>query len=245
MTQPKPVSGNQRAFVIWLDKVIYGLAKHWLAVFNIAMFLYVGTPFAAPVLMKANLTGPANMIYTAYSPLCHQFAFRSWFLFGQRPYYEAGDPIWKTNNIDPFDVLDRFKAKYFVGNPDMGFKVAYCERDVAIYGAIVLGGLIFALFRARGVQIRPVNIFLYALIGVAPIALDGFSQLFSQAPFHWLPLRESTPYLRTLTGTLFGLMNVWLAYPYVQESFAEIKVDLEAKLVRIGELPGGQPPAAA
>jgi uncharacterized membrane protein len=245
MTQPKPVSGTQRAIVIWLDKVIYQLSRHWLAVFNLAMFLYVGIPFTAPVLMKANLTGPANMVYAAYSPLCHQFAFRSWFLFGDRPFYEAGDPIWKATGIDPFDVFDRFKAKSFVGNPQMGFKVAYCERDVAIYGAIVLGGLIFGLFRSRGFKVRPANIVLYVLIGVVPIALDGFSQLFSQAPFYWLHLRESTPVLRTLTGSLFGLMNVWLAYPYVEESFAEIKADLQAKLSRVGEIPGGPPPASA
>ncbi len=242
MTQPTPVSGRQRAIVIWLDKVIYQLSRHWLAVFNLVMFLYVGIPFTAPVFMKANLTGPANLIYAAYSPLCHQFAFRSWFLFGERPYYEAGDPIWKNIGIDPFDIIDRFKAKAFVGNEQMGFKVAYCERDVAIYGAIVVGGLVFAFLRARGVKIKPANIFLYALIGVAPIALDGFSQLFSEAPFHWLPLRESTPFLRTLTGVLFGAMNVWLAYPYVEESFAEIKVDLQAKLRRVGALPGEQSP---
>jgi len=82
---------------------------------------------------------------------------------------------------------------------------------------------------------------LYALVGVGPIALDGFSQLFSQPPFNVIGLRESTPLLRTLTGTLFGLMNVWLAYPYVEESFAEVKLELQAKLARIGELPDEQP----
>lgn len=238
MTQPTPASGRQRDFVIWLDKLIYQLSKHWLAVFNCAVFIYVGLPFAAPVLMEANLPGPANVIYAAYSPLCHQFAFRSWFLFGDRPYYEAGDPIWKSLNIDPFDVLDRFKAKSFNGNAQMGFKVAYCERDTAIYGAIFLAGLVFALIRQTR-KIRPVNIILYVLIGIAPIALDGFSQLFSEQPFNFIPLRESTPYLRVLTGVLFGAMNVWLAYPYLEESFAEIKVDLQAKLGRIGQLPGG------
>jgi uncharacterized membrane protein len=236
MNSPKPVSGWQRSLVIWLDKRIYGLAKNWLAIFNIAMFLYVGLPFAAPMLMKVGATVPANLIYTAYSPLCHQFGFRSWFLFGEKAFYEASDPVWKTVGIDPFDLVARFKAKAFVGNEQMGFKVAYCERDVAIYGAIVIGGILYGFARMRGIKIRPVNIFIYALVGLGPIALDGFSQLFSQAPFYWLPVRESTPYLRTLTGFLFGIMNVWLAYPYVEESFTEIKADLEAKLIRIGEL---------
>jgi uncharacterized membrane protein len=67
---------------------------------------------------------------------------------------------------------------------------------------------------------------------LGPIGLDGFSQLFSQAPFNLIPMRESTPFLRTLTGGLFGIMNVWLAYPYLEESFAEIKTDLTLKLER-------------
>ena len=237
----KPVTGRTRQFVIWLDKQIYSLSKHWLAVFNLVVLIYVGLPFLAPVLMKAGLTIPASTIYTAYSPLCHQFGFRSWFLFGAQPYYEADDPIWNSLGIDPYDLLQRWQAKTFVGNEAIGFKVAYCERDVAIYAAIFLGGLIFALVQSRGVKIRPVNIILYALVGVGPIALDGFSQLFSQPPFNVIGLRESTPLLRTLTGTLFGLMNVWLAYPYVEESFAEVKLELQAKLARIGELPDEQP----
>ncbi len=239
--------GRQRNFVIWLDKVIYGFAKHWLAVFNLIVLIYVGLPFLAPILMKAGLTTSANVIYTTYSPLCHQFAFRSWFLFGEKPFYEANDPVWRAVGIDtynpnPLASDSRFKARSFVGNEAMGFKVAYCERDVAIYGAIFLGGLLFGLARAAGVKIRPVNILLYALIGLGPIGLDGFSQLFSQPPFNempwssWLPLRESTPLLRTLTGSLFGLMNVWLAYPYMEESFSEIKIELKAKLSRIGVL---------
>ena len=232
---PTPATGRQRDFVIWLDKQIYALSKHWLAVFNIFVLVYVGLPFLAPAFMKAGLTGPADVIYTAYSPLCHQFAFRSWFFFGEKAAYEA-DEFQKYAGIDPYDLVARFAAKEFRGNATMGYKVAYCERDVAIYGAIFIAGVIFGILRNMGINIKPVNFILYGLIGIAPIALDGFSQLFSQAPFNFLPLRESTPFLRTLTGFLFGAMNVWLAYPYVEESFIEVKRDLEAKLIRIGVL---------
>jgi len=231
----QPVTGRQRDFVIWLDKQIYGLSKHWLAVFNLIWFIYVGLPFAAPTLMKAGLDGPAAVIYTMYSPLCHQFAFRSWFLFGERPYYEA-EGFKALTGIDPFDLTDRFRAKLFVGNEIMGYKVAYCERDIAIYGAILIAGMVFGVLRSRGIKVRPANFILYGLIGIGPIALDGFSQLFSQPPFNFIALRESTPFFRTLTGSLFGLMNVWLAYPYMEESFAEIKADLGAKLTKIGAL---------
>ncbi|MEK7311485.1 MAG: DUF2085 domain-containing protein [Chloroflexota bacterium] len=232
---PKPVTGRQREFVIWLDKQIYAFSKHWLAVFNVVVLIYVGLPFLAPVLMKAKLTAPANLIYTAYSPLCHQFAFRSWFLFGPKAYYEASE-FQQLTGIDSYDLVQRWAAKAFVGNEAMGFKVAYCERDVAIYGAIVIAGLIFAAVRTTGYGIKPVHWLIYGIVGLGPIGIDGFSQLLSQPPFNLWTLRESTPLLRTLTGFLFGAMNVWLAYPYVEESFAEIKLELETKLSKIGEL---------
>jgi uncharacterized membrane protein len=63
------------------------------------------------------------------------------------------------------------------------------------------------------------------LIGLGPIGLDGFSQLFSQMDWTFLssilPYRESTPLLRLLTGALFGLTTAWFAYPHMEESFAE------------------------
>lgn len=227
----KPATGWQRNLVIWLDHQILRLSRRWLAVFNILVFVYVGLPFLAPALMKAGLAGPASAIYKVYSPLCHQFAFRSWFLFGQSAYYEA--PTFKAlTGIDPYDLSARWEAKSFVGNETMGYKVAYCERDVAIYAGVLLAGLIFAAVRAKGIKLKPLHWLAYGLLGMAPIALDGFSQLFSQPPFNLVSLRESTPFLRTLTGFLFGSMSVWLAYPYVEESFAEVKVELQAKLAR-------------
>jgi len=228
----QPVTGRTRDFVIWLDRQIYALSVHWLAFFNLLVFVYVGLPFAAPAFMKAGLTGPAKVIYTVYSPLCHQFGFRSWFLFGEKAFYEA--PEFKAlTGIDPYDLSARWQAKSFTGNETMGYKVAYCERDVAIYGGILTAGLLFGLIRLTGGKLKPLHWLAYGLIGIGPIALDGFSQLFSQPPFNLIPLRESTPLLRTLTGFLFGAVNVWFAYPYAEESFAEMKTELGEKLARV------------
>jgi hypothetical protein len=62
---------------------------------------------------------------------------------------------------------------------------------------------------------------------MGPIGLDGFSQLFSQMEWGWLasllPYRESTPFLRTLTGGVFGLTTAWFAYPYMEESFSQTR----------------------
>ena len=118
----------------------------------------------------------------------------------------------------------RFEARQFIGNDVLGYKMALCERDIAIYGAMFLFGVIFAV---TGRRIKPLHWMMWILIGMAPIGLDGFSQLFSQMEWSWLvnflPYRESTPFLRLFTGGLFGLATAWFAYPYMEESMAETR----------------------
>jgi uncharacterized membrane protein len=127
---------------------------------------------------------------------------------------------------------DQWEAREFTGNDRLGYKVALCERDVAIYGGIFLSGLLFAVLRKR---IKPLPIGFWILIGILPIAIDGGSQLLAQLPLGFLTPRESTPFLRTLTGLLFGVANVWLAYPYLEETMQELRVMVSMKLAGAGE----------
>jgi hypothetical protein len=53
-------------------------------------------------------------------------------------------------------------------------------------------------------------------------------------------LRESTPFLRTVTGLLFGLLNVWLAYPYLEESMGQTRATASVKLAGTDRPPGAQ-----
>ncbi len=216
------------------DRLMYWVSRHYLGLFNLVIFLYVGLPVLAPVLMKAGADFPASIIYTVYKPLCHQFGFRSFFLFGEQAYYPL--PEAKMSGVITFDQasgiqnlrspvsLTRFDARQFIGNETVGYKMALCERDIAIYGSILLFGLLFA---ASGRRIKPVHWLVWIVIGMGPIGLDGFSQLFSQMEWSWLvnflPYRESTPYLRVLTGAIFGFMTAWFAYPYMEESMAETR----------------------
>lgn len=216
------------------DKVYFWISKHYLALLNLLMFVYVGLPFLAPTLMKINATVPARIIYTIYSPLCHQFGFRSFFLFGEQPYYplkEAGmtgiktfDQITGLQDLSNPYSPSRLGARQFIGDSTVGFKVALCERDVAIYGAIVIFGLIYGLTKRK---LPPLNWMLWILLGLGPIGLDGFSQLFSQFNWTWLatylPYRESTPFLRVFTGFVFGFMTAWFAYPNIEESMQETR----------------------
>jgi hypothetical protein len=88
------------------------------------------------------------------------------------------------------------------------------------------------------------------LIAIVPIGIDGFSQLFANPPFSgfglgFYPIRESTPFLRTLTGALFGLGNAWLVFPYIDESMIDTREMLETRLIKAGVLkaPAGHLPA--
>jgi uncharacterized membrane protein len=121
-------------------------------------------------------------------------------------------------------AYSRLQARQFTGNEEVGYKMALCERDIAIYSGMFLFGLIYSLTKRR---IKPLHWILWILIGMGPIGLDGFSQLFSQMNWSFLatilPYRESTPFLRAFTGLLFGIATAWFAYPYMEESFNETR----------------------
>ncbi len=218
------------------DKFSYWIANHWLAVVIALFILYVGLPFLAPVLMKSGATTPAQVIYTVYSPLCHQLGFRSFFLFGAQPYYPraiAGvDGVMTFGEATGIDESNNglLEARRFVGSERLGYKIALCQRDVAIYGAIILFGFVFAL---TGRRIKPLHWAGWLFIAVAPMGLDGFSQLFSQLGLLFindlLPFRESTPTLRVITGFLFGFGTAWFGLPYVEESMRETRDSLAQK----------------
>jgi uncharacterized membrane protein len=160
-------------------------------------------------------------------------AFRSFFIFGDQPAYprEAAG----VSGLVPFEVAtgvaedDELAARAYIGEPGIGFKVALCERDVAIYGGILLFGLIFGL---TGRRIKPLPWYLWLLIGMVPIAVDGFSQLLSQPPLNFFPYRESTPLLRTITGFLFGFTTAWFGFPIVEESMVDLRRFYAQKFAR-------------
>lgn len=216
------------------DRVMFWISRHYLLLLNLIILLYVGLPFLAPVFMKAGAQTPARVIYAIYSPLCHQFGFRSFFLFGEQAVYplkEAGLPNFKDfesvtalQNLHNPNAFSRLQARQYVGNEQVGYKVALCQRDVAIYAAILLFGLLFGLTRRRW---PPLHWVAWLVLGLGPIGLDGFSQLFSQFELptlvSFLPYRESTPFLRVLTGGMFGFFTAWFAYPNLEDSMAETR----------------------
>ncbi|WP_322806288.1 DUF2085 domain-containing protein [Thermanaerothrix sp.] len=228
------------------DALSLWLSRHYLAVFNFFLLLYVGIPFLAPLSLRLGWNRLAGAIYAVYSPLCHQLAFRSWFFFGLQPYYPR--EVAHLDNVASYEAitgtsgLNLARARALTGGESLGygagalgFKVALCQRDVAIYGSMLLFGLVFGL---TGRRWKRLPWYLWVLFGLVPIALDGVSQLPGLIPFlsQWSLVRESTPLLRTITGFLFGWMTMWYLYPLIEENMRETQAILQGKKRLVAQL---------
>jgi len=226
--------------------VILWLTRHWLAAFNIAWGVFVLLPWLAPILMRLGLTGPASAIYFGYSFVCHQLPERSYFLFGSQVTYSLGDihRVWSGDN-NPLTL------RQFIGTAEMGYKVAWSDRMVSLYTGFWLGSLVFASVRRK---LKPISLLTYALLAL-PMAIDGTSHLVSDLwgigqgfrdsnewlavlTNHALPawfyagdaLGSFNSWLRLLTGLLFGLGTAWLLLPYLEQSLAQVREQLEQNL---------------
>ena len=204
-----------------LNHIAEGFQRHWLAVLVGILFAYSLVPFIAPVLKKAGLESAAQLIYQPYKFVCHTYGFRSFYLFGDGLVYDR-PTFEQKSGIDTSSFLGLLQARDFQGNARMGFKVALCERDVAIYFAMAVNGMAYALTRRNTRRGQPLPWVWFVLIGIVPIGIDGFSQLLSQPPFHVLPYRESTWLLRLGTGALFGFGLAWLIFPLIDGSIGPL-----------------------
>jgi uncharacterized membrane protein len=171
------------------------ITSHWLAAFNALLSAFVaGGALVAPLSARLGWPSVADPLYAAYHLACHQWAFRSFFLFGTHIVY-APEQLQEAG-VDPYA---------FQGSPDLGYKMAFCERDLAIYLALLVVGLLYA----QRTFTKPLSFRAFGLLSL-PMAIDGFTQLFG-----W---RESTWELRVLTGLVFGLGAAWLILPYLQDA---------------------------
>ncbi len=225
-SKPRALSFTRHeAFSLWLS-------HSYVWVISIFLILFTFIAFLAPIFEKNGNTTIAGGIYKAYSILCHQLAYRSYFIGGEQIIYPrelAHIKGFKTyEEVTGTTAADVMFSRSLTGNPTMGYKVAMCERDIAIYLSMAIFGIIFEI---TGRKIKGLRWYLWFLIALAPIALDGFSQLpgLAQGWPAWLPIRESTPFLRNLTGALFGAGTAWYMYPLMEETMSVTRFNLNRK----------------
>ncbi len=229
---PQLANDNNRFRLSRLEKFSLWFSKSYVWVITVLIIIFIGFSFLPPFLMKTGNTGMANGFYGFYRLLCHQLFYRSFFIGGEQPFYPrelaglGGFSTYEEVTGKPADDLEY--ARNFNGNDVLGYKIALCQRDVAIYLSLALSGIFFEISRKK---IKPLRWYYWIIIALIPIGLDGFSQLPGLADGWpgWLPIRESTPFLRVLTGSLFGFGTGWYMYPLMEEGMKESRFHLERK----------------
>ncbi len=217
-----------------VDRLMSAFARHWLLAFNVLSGLFIGLTVVAPLLMALGLERPARLLYAAYALNCHQLPQRSYFLFGPH-----GIDTYSLEQVLAWGA-DPDHLRAFVGNAEVGFKMAMAHRNTAIFSTIFVAGLVYAVFRRR---VPPLP-WKWVPLLVAPMLVDGLSHVINEitglgfrstnAWAAWLTGNAFAPafytgtsvgslnwMLRTVTGALVGLATVWLLYPLLNKEFAD------------------------
>lgn len=224
---------GQRDSISNNDRFSYWFGRHWLAVVNTFMGLFVILPIIAPLLMAIGGTGPAKVIYWVYSFVCHQLPERSYFLFGSKISYSLSEiqSAWQN-------TTDAVILRQFIGNPQMGWKMAWSDRMFSMFTSIWVFGIIWAILKKKTGKLQ----WWRALLLILPMAIDGTTHLISDfagigqgfrdtntwlaiLTNHSLPVAFYTgdawgsfnAWIRLISGVLFGLGSVWFGFPLLQE----------------------------
>jgi uncharacterized membrane protein len=227
------------------DRLTYFFGKHWLTVFLISYSFFVGLPFLAPAFMALGWVLPARAIYFFYSFLCHQLPERSYFLFGPQISYSLQE-IHKTGQ----NVSNLLSLRQFIGNAQMGWKVAWSDRMVSLFTSILPTAVIWWALRKRVQKLPWWGLVLFLL----PMAVDGTTHLLSDFAGIGLGFRDTNTWLavitnqslpnwfyagdawgsfnsiaRLVTGALSGIGVGWFLFPLVEETFQDSIHYLEYK----------------
>lgn len=194
------------------------IRRGYALLFAFVFVLYPAAAALPPLLMVKGHTPAAGFIYKIFTPFCHQLPQRSWFLFGPQSRYPLEVPegsglrtIYEASGT----TSDAVRKRFFIGTPEMGYKMAICQRDLAIYLSLALFCLIFF---ACGNRIAELPLWAWILFGLLPVGMDGLSQLAGNVLPGLIPARESTPMLRTVTGALFGFTLGWFLLPRLEKT---------------------------
>jgi len=190
----------------------------WLILLIVILTVFNGLPFLAPLFMWIGWDAPGRAIYLIYSFLCHQMAQRSFFLFGLgglQMYNIASLPLDLNGLSDGSRIM---ALRSFIGNAQIGWKMAWSDRMVYMYGSPLLLTVSYGLARTR-IRIRPIPLWLFGLL-MLPMAVDGFTHMISDFAGIGQGFRDSNLWLAGLTGNAFpawfyagdalGSFNSWM-----------------------------------
>lgn len=247
MTVPlmSPAAALSGADIGIFDRFMEKFSQRWILFTSLLIGLYVGLPFLAPVFMHLGWAGPGKAIYFVYSLLCHQLPERSYFLFGNHVSYSIPEiqAVWQ--GADKFLTLRKF-----IGNPEMGWKVAWSDRMVSMFTSLLPFGLLWSVLPKRIRRIPWWGLILFLL----PMAIDGGTHMISDFAGIGNGFRDSNLWLaaltqyafrpefyagdalgsfnslaRILSGVFFAAGMVWFGYPYLDEGFRDVAYSISYK----------------
>ncbi|RMF48434.1 MAG: DUF2085 domain-containing protein [Anaerolineae bacterium] len=216
----------------------YRLNRNWVWVFVAIYGVWVWLPFLAPLFMHWGWEGAARLLYGIYSFFCHQLPERSLFFFGPKRMYSLAEiqNAWQATN-NPMIL------RQFIGNPQMGWKVAWSDRMISAYGGLWLFGLSWGVWQRLTGKAPRFRWWMAALLAL-PMALDGGTHFISdfagigqgfRYTNDWLAaltnhafpasfyvgdaLGSFNSWMRWLTGFLFSWGLAWWIFPLLDESF--------------------------
>jgi uncharacterized membrane protein len=236
-----PASAPAQVQTPWRVRINHWFENHWLFAFNTGWGVFTILPWLAPAFMALGLIWPGRAIYFIYNFFCHQLPERSWFLFGPQFSYTQAQIATAWGRTLP-EISNELVRRQFIGTPEIGWKVAWSDRMVAMYTSIFLFGLIYALLRQRGIRIKGIS-WLLLLALILPMAVDGTIHLindvlkldfrdtnqwavvltngvFSPNFYAGDMLGSLNSVLRVTTGLLFGLGIVWFLWPLMDNELS-------------------------
>ncbi|MBZ0281375.1 MAG: DUF2085 domain-containing protein [Anaerolineae bacterium] len=212
LPQTQSLQIRRRLRIIRVTRYMF---RHWLAIVVVLLGILNALPFLAPVAMRFGWTAGGDAIYLLYSPLCHQMAQRSFFIFGPKAMYSLDElPL----NFNGNNITDLLLLKAFQGNSDLGWKVAWSDRMVAMYGGIWIASIVYGLLRRKS-NFNSISIWI-ALLLTLPITIDGITHMVSDLNGLTAGFRFNNEWLAKLTthslpdsfyqGDAFGSFNSWM-----------------------------------
>ena len=195
------------------QETAYGLVLY------IVLMIIWNLGFYMPALwMSQGNTALAEPVYIAYSFTCHQLDHRS------LCYYPNYSGIIASCN--PQDENDFAHGDVIIPDPilGVGYKLAVCSRDVAIYGAMLAGAIIWAVLNMKNLATQIWPDAKWLILATIPIALDGGTQI--------IGLRQSTNELRVITGAIIGVAVAFYLIPAFNQIFNPIISDVKSAILK-------------
>jgi uncharacterized membrane protein len=230
----QPIATKTDSFSRSIEYVVLWFAGHWLLIVNTALSVFISLPFLAPLLLANGFTGMANVLYRFYGATCHQMPSRAYYLAGEQVAICHRDVAIYVSMLFGGLLFGLVRRRLqplpsgwylFLVLPmalDGGLQFlselqsTITLAGVWLLGAVVLGGGTFLLYRQQKLGWAWAVVLLSGLVMLFYLLLAG--------PY------SSDLFRRNVTGGLFGLSTVWLAYPYFEETATELVLLQRKKL---------------